>query len=473
MPPTSGAAKAMHVTAQLGRTQSWRRQRRGGSSRRLLCYWTWPNSTNVSGTTTSGTKVREPVFQRDSWLVGALHTKAGVFSRPTKCATLPFCGLWDHSSRLQWGHNRCQTHAGNSPGNSGHTSPDPQVLECGRQHFGARGGTPQDGASPHPPKRQGFWWKASRRATFPFPRANPKSSSTARTSSSRPFCSSWRCSGSTSATRHATPVVKRWLARAAKRTKRVRQLRKAGAHARNLTLTGSNAGVLWGSEALGFTPTQLQSIKVDAAKATYRLSRGQNAATTMLANAKAAGSKKHRSGLSTSSTSHFGLGDGSLGRHSRPRHHAGCAVRLPGQAQSTQAAVVRRHGRSGHLCAHALAAGMEASLSWSDNSAHWNQSKGPLFWEAPSDHSLFLASWRVGHSGIGTCWSSWSREAFGPRKGLRGSRARTTAAASRHHVPPLLRVPGRKRYARLSGAAPGGTFSGNSTQGTVCTRHFS
>ena len=55
--------------------------------------------------------------------------------------------------------------------------------------------------------------------------------------------------------------------------------------------TGSNAGVLWGSELLGFTPTQLRAIRVDAAKATYRLSRGQNAATTMLANAQATGGK--------------------------------------------------------------------------------------------------------------------------------------------------------------------------------------
>ena len=48
----------------------------------------------------------------------------------------------------------------------------------------------------------------------------------------------------------------------------------------------------------------------------------------------------------------------------------------------------------------------------------------------PSGHSSFLASWRVGHFGIGTCSSSWSHEASGHRKGLRGSGARTMAAAS-------------------------------------------
>ena len=50
-------------------------------------------------------------------------------------------------------------------------------------------------------------------------------------------------------------------------------------------------------------------------------------------------------------------------------------------------------------------------------------------WE-PSGHSSFLASWTVGHFGIGTCSSSWSHEVCGHRKGWRGSGARTTAAAS-------------------------------------------
>ena len=316
-----------------------------------------------------------------------------------------FLDLWDHSSRLQWGHNRCQTHVGHSPGNSGYSPPDLQASERGRRHFGARCGNPQDGASPH--CRSGLASGGRPRGAICLsPRANPKSSSTARTSQSRPFYSSWRCSGSTSATQHATwgPTFswageghsssRGWLARAARRTKRVRQLRKAGAHTRNLTLIGSNAGVLGGSEVLGFTPTQLKVIRVDAAKAICRLSRGQNAATTMMG----CRGEEHRSCLSSSSTSCAGLGDGSLGGHSR--------ARLRGQAQPSQAAVVRRHGRSGHFRAHALATRHltshngtkidllavapktvgywvdQASLLWSDSSAHWNQFKGPLFWEA-------------------------------------------------------------------------------------------
>ena len=57
----------------------------------------------------------------------------------------------------------------------------------------------------------------------------------------------------------------------------------------NLTLTGSNVRVLWGSEVLDFTHTQFRSLQVDAVKATYQLSRGQNAATTMFDHAQAAG----------------------------------------------------------------------------------------------------------------------------------------------------------------------------------------
>ena len=99
----------------------------------------------------------------------------------------------------------------------------------------------------------------------------------------------------------------------------------------------------------------------------------------------------------------------------------------------------------------------------------------------PSGHSSFLASWTVGHSGIETFSSSWSHEASGRRKGLRGSGERgrrqlpVVQRWTRHHVPPLLRMPGladRKRHVRLTGGAPGCTRGEFSTQGTVCTRHF-
>ena len=83
MRPTSGAARARRATVPLGHTRSWWRQRRSGSSRRPLCHWTWPNSTSMSGTITLGKKIGKPVFQRASWLVGALHSKASVSLKPT------------------------------------------------------------------------------------------------------------------------------------------------------------------------------------------------------------------------------------------------------------------------------------------------------------------------------------------------------------------------------------------------------
>ena len=228
-------------------------------------------------------------------------------------------------------------------------------------------------------------------------------------------------------------VVKGRLARASKQTKRVRQLRKAGAHTGKLTLTGSNAGVLWGSEVLGFTPTQLQSIRVDAAKATYRLSRGQNAATTMLANAQAAGAKNidpafrhHRLVILAWATGVWeGTPDldtmqaalrGSLARLShlkRPWCGATDAaatfvltlLRLGWSAQSARHLTTHDGTKIDLLAVAPKTVGHwvdQASLLWSDSSAHWNHSKGPLFWEAirPLLVSGKLEGWSLWHRNV-------------------------------------------------------------------------
>ena len=89
----------------------------------------------------------------------------------------------------------------------------------------------------------------------------------------------------------------------------------------------------------------------------------------------------------------------------------------------------------------------------------------------PSGHSLFLESWKDGHSGIGACWSSWYREASGPRKGLRGSRARTTAAAS-CATRTTAATSARPCRQRERGALRR-TFCGFAIQGAVRTWHFS
>ena len=228
-------------------------------------------------------------------------------------------------------------------------------------------------------------------------------------------------------------MVKGRLARASKRTRRVRQLRKAGAHTGKLTLTGSNAGVLWGSEVLGFTPTQLQSIRVDAAKATYRHSRGQNAATTILANAQATGGKTidpafrhHRLVILAWATGVWeGTPDldtmqaalrGSLARLSRlKRPWCGATdaaatfvltlLRLGWSAQSARHLTTHDGNKIDLLAVAPKTVGFwvdQASLLWSDSSAHWNQSKGPLFWEAirPLLVSGKLEGWSLWHRNV-------------------------------------------------------------------------
>ena len=354
---------------------------------------------------------------------------------------------------MQWCHHSCQTHAGNPLGISGNTPPDLQAVECGRRHFGARCRVLQDGSGPYgrsgqavgggppgarPAALQGqiqspHRWHGQAQAR-PFAAVGGAWDRRARHGTQR---------GGRSADGQASTGTRRQGAcgEGSEAHETVRQLRKAGAHPRNLTLTGSNTGVLWGSEILGFTPTQLQGIRVDAAKATYRLSRGHSAATTMMAHAQAAGAKnvdrafRHQVILAWAT----GVCEGTR------------AARLRGRSQPPQAAVVWRNGRSGHLRAHSSAAGLECAVGQAPHHPHWHDDrplgsgaqdggllgrsgipsvvrqlcspeylKGPLFWEAI--RPLLV--------------SSWFREAFGPG----AARTLQLPALQRrpgHHVPPL------------------------------------
>ena len=128
--------------------------------------------------------------------------------------------------------------------------------------------------------------------------------------------------------------------------------------------------MLWGSEVLGFTPTQLQAIRVDAAKATCRPDPRTERSHNHVGPRPGCGGKTRGSGVSTSPTSCAGLGDWSVGGRAGPRHHAGCAARVGGQAQPPQEAVVRRQRRSSHLRAHATAAGLERTVR---NASHYPQ----------------------------------------------------------------------------------------------------
>ena len=139
----------------------------------------------------------------DCWLVGAPRTKVGGFWRPTSAPLFP-SGPLGPFFQVAVGQQRRQ--------NSCWQPFWKQWQQASRLTGSGTWSTTFRGtwrALPRwckssQPRRPGFWWKASRHAICRSPRASPKSSSTVRTSSSMPFCSSWRCSGSTSAIRHAT-----------------------------------------------------------------------------------------------------------------------------------------------------------------------------------------------------------------------------------------------------------------------------
>ena len=218
-------------------------------------------------------------------------------------------------------------------------------------------------------------------------------------------------------------VVRGRVAKAAKRSRRVKQLRRAVSHTRNLTLTGSNAGVL----------SQLKSIRIDAAKATYRLSRGQNAATTMLALAQAGGAKNvdpafrhHRQVVSAWATGVWdGTPDldtmqaalrGAIARLSRLKRTWCCAtdaaatfvltlLRLGWSAQSARHLTTHVGKRIDLLAVTPKTVGFwvdQATLAWTDSSANWGNSKDPLFWEAirPLFTSGRLEGWSRWHQHV-------------------------------------------------------------------------
>ena len=402
--------------------------------------------TSTSGTTTSGKKAGQPVFPRDFWLVGALHDEGWRFLEADKCATFPF---WAFGTIL--------------PGCSGATTAAKLMLATLLETVATRlptyrlwnvvddisghvAGYSQDGASPHCRSGQASGGRppgtrsAALQGQIQSPHRWPGQAQAC------PSCSSWRCSGSTSAIRHATwePICS-WAGGGGRSSSRggwrglQRERSASGSCARqghtlasspSLALMQGCFGVprFWAS--LRHSSNQSESTRP---KPHTGSAEGKTQPQRCWPTPRQRG-QKHRSGLSTSSTSHLGLGDGSLGRHSRPRHHAGCTARLPGQAQSSQAAVVRRNGRSGHLscsrscgCAGArsprdtslthdgtkidlLAVAPktvgywvdQASLLWSDSSARWNQSKGPLFWEAtrPLLVSGKMEGWSLWHQNV-------------------------------------------------------------------------
>ena len=135
-----------------------------------------------------------------------------------------------------------------------------QALERGRRHFGARCRAPKT-VQVLSAEAARLLVEGLQARDQPLSKGKSKVSSMARTSSSTTFCGSWRCLRSTSATQHATlgPICT-WAAEGARRQgmacegSEAHETRHAATEDRGVT--GSDAGVLWGSEVLGFTPTQ-------------------------------------------------------------------------------------------------------------------------------------------------------------------------------------------------------------------------
>ena len=204
------------------------------------------------------------------------------------------------------------------------------------------------------------------------------------------------------------------LTSAAKRTRRAQKLWKA-------------AGALWSSEVLGFILAQLKAIRVDAAKATFRLGQGQKAATTMLANARATGAKNvdpacphHKQVVLAWATGAWeGVPDldttqatlqTTITRLSRLATDAAASfvltlLRLGWSAQSARHLATHDGTKVDLLGIAPQTVGYwvdQATLVWTNRYAHWGNSKGPLFWQTirPLLASGKLEGWSLSHRNV-------------------------------------------------------------------------
>ena len=213
---------------------------------------------------------------------------------------------------------------------------------------------------------------------------------------------------------------------------------------------------------------------------------GSAAATTTMAHAQAAGAKN----IDPAFRHHRQRESGKARQTStlcRPR----CAALWPGSATSRGRGAAPRTQRPPSCSRYCSWAGAHSpqgisphttarrSTSW-----QWRQDGGFLggsgfpdvvrqlctleqfqrvhFSGEPSGRSWFLASWRGGHSGSASCWSSWCRVAFGRRSGLRGSGERkktvdaaTSARPCRQRDMQRLHVLWAHNTGNLKAAAPG------------------
>ena len=422
---------------------------RGGSSRRLPCY-----STGHDRFWAEGRKTSFPTRLLACWCASY---EGWRFLEADKCAIFPFRAF-----------GTILPGCSGAPGNSGNTPPDLQSTTF----RGTWRELPRWCRSSLP-KRAGFWWKASKARDLPLSKGKSKVLIDGPDKLKHALLQQLVALGIDEydmarnvgadlqlGRRRRALVVKERLARAAKRTKHVRQLRKAGAHIRNLTLTGSNAGNFgvprfWTSLRHSSNRSESTRPKPHIGSAVDKTlpsrcwptprKRGQKTSIRpfdMVDKSSWLGQREFGKALQTSTPC-------------RPR----CAALWPGSVVSSgrgAAPPTRQPPLFSRACgwdgAHSLRGTSRPTTAPRSTSWQWRPRRWAIEWTGhlfcgqtalhtgtsprarfsgkPSGHSSFLANWRVGHCGIGACWSSWSREASGPRKGLRGSGARRTAAAS-------------------------------------------
>ena len=419
---------------------------------------------------------RKTSFPRRLWAYWCASYEGWRFLEADKLATFAFWAFWDHSSRLQWRDHSCQTYVGRGgqavgggPPGARSTALQGQIQSLHRWH-----GQAQEGSFA---AVGGAWDRRVRHDTQRWGR---------------------------SAAGQAAAGSRRQGA--AGEGSEAHETRQAAAEGRGThSQFDSHWLECWG--ALGFRGSGLHSNTAPS----HQSRRGQS---HLLAQPRTERShnddgprpgsqgKEHRSSVPTHRQVVLALGDGSMRRHARPRHNAGGAPRDGGQAQPPQAPVVRRQRRGTHLRAHALAAGLGRAVGEAPHHPRWHEDR-PLGGGAEDGGFLggsgfplvvrqlctlesallgcHQAATRLWHSGIGTFWSSWFREAFGPRSGSRGSGERTTTAASsatKAQAPCSTAVtsarPCRQSEARTSRrrCARRLVLWGHNT-GPVCTLHIS
>ena len=343
------------------------------------------------------------------------------FLEADKCY-LPFLGLLDHSPRVQWRHHGSQIDVAPSSGNCGISSLDMRALRCCRRRFGTRCWVPWDGSGPHCRSGQA-------------PGGGPRGTDKVKQGLLRQLeeLGIDECDTARNAGADLQPGRRPRRQEAPGEGSEAHETRQAASEGRGAHWQfDSHWFECWG--ALGVRGSGLHSNTAQSHRSRRGQSRrGQNASTTMMAHAQAAWAKNidvafrhHRKVVLAWATGVWdGVPDldtmqaalrGSIARPSclkRPWCGATEAaatfvltlLRLGWSAQSARHLTTHDGTTIDRLAVAPKTVGFsvdQASLMWSDSSAHWDKSEGPLFWGAvrPLLVSGWLEEWSLWHRNV-------------------------------------------------------------------------